>query len=442
MRYRVMLLGLVAPALLAAQPFGSRDGIVALAQDRQAEQPQPRFRAGANLVRVDAYVSKGDAALTDLTAGDFQVFEDDKPQTIESFELVRARAPLPETERRAVTNTRDMRQQIAGATRVFTLFFDPLYVSLSGSYHLQTPLVDTLDQVIGPDDMIGAMTPDLSPSAITYSQRTGSIEQFVTKHWTWGQRDQRNASTPEEDAIANCYDPDDPKERGLAEEMIARIREKKTLGALHSLVLHLDTLRPERKFVLVFTEGWPLFGVNKGLSRTIDSPGPMPDPITVDPGTGRIRPQGSPDPKTGAGMTTSTCERLRMQLSLEDHALRTALHGGAQFCFRQLSVLSDQCPRLLQHHLEVGPVLPVGVVLQRLEPLARWRGKVTEERIRFVKDCRSGVYEMKEFYERYGISRKTGYKWLDRFEAEGASGMKDRSRAPLQCRHRMADDVR
>jgi VWFA-related protein len=319
MRYRVMLLGLVAPALLAAQPFGSRDGIVALAQDRQAEQPQPRFRAGANLVRVDAYVSKGDAALTDLTAGDFQVFEDDKPQTIESFELVRARAPLPETERRAVTNTRDMRQQIAGATRVFTLFFDPLYVSLSGSYHLQTPLVDTLDQVIGPDDMIGAMTPDLSPSAITYSQRTGSIEQFVTKHWTWGQRDQRNASTPEEDAIANCYDPDDPKERGLAEEMIARIREKKTLGALHSLVLHLDTLRPERKFVLVFTEGWPLFGVNKGLSRTIDSPGPMPDPITVDPGTGRIRPQGSPDPKTGAGMTTSTCERLRMQLSLEDH---------------------------------------------------------------------------------------------------------------------------
>ena len=304
MRYRVMLLGLVAPALLLAQ---------------QGEQPQPRFRAGANLVRVDAYVSKGDAALTDLAVGDFQVFEDDKLQTIESFELVRARASLPEYERRDVNNTRDMRQQIAGATRVFTLFFDPLYVSLSGSYHLQKPLVETLEKVIGPDDMVGAMTPDLSPSAITYSQRTGSIEQFVTKHWTWGRRDQRNSSSPEEDAIANCYDPDDPSQRGLAAEMIARIREKKTLDSLQSLVTHLDALRPERKFVLVFTEGWPLFGPSRSLSRSIDSGGPMPDPITVDPGTGRIRPQGSPDPKSGAGLTMSSCERLRVQLSLEDH---------------------------------------------------------------------------------------------------------------------------
>ena len=31
----------------------------------------PRFRAGANLVRVDAYVSKDDVALTDLKADDF-----------------------------------------------------------------------------------------------------------------------------------------------------------------------------------------------------------------------------------------------------------------------------------------------------------------------------------------------------------------------------------
>jgi hypothetical protein len=60
----------------------------------------------------------------------------------------------------------------------------------------------------------------------------------------------------------------------------------------------------------------------------------------------------------------------------------------------------------------------------------------------FVKDCRSGVYEMKELCERYGISRKTGYKWLDRFEAEGSSGLEDRSRAPQRCRHGITVDVR
>ena len=31
----------------------------------------------------------------------------------------------------------------------------------------------------------------------------------------------------------------------------------------------------------------------------------------------------------------------------------------------------------------------------------------------------------------YGISRKTGYKWLSRYRAEGPAGLLDRSRAPL-----------
>ena len=112
MRYRVMLLGLTVPALLLAE---------------RPEQPMPRFRAGANLVRVDAYVSKDDVALTDLKAADFEVYEDDKPQQIENFELIEARAPVPANERQNATSTRDMRQQAADAARVFTLFFDRMY---------------------------------------------------------------------------------------------------------------------------------------------------------------------------------------------------------------------------------------------------------------------------------------------------------------------------
>jgi VWFA-related protein len=314
MRYRVMLLGLA----LLAQSFDSRDLAVAFAQDRQPDQNLPRFRAGANLVRVDAYVSKDDVPLTDLTVDDFTVFEDDKPQKVENFELIRARGAVPEHERREVNNTRDMRQQVQDAARVFTLFFDPLYVSLSGSYYVQKPLIETFNKVIGPDDMIGAMTPDLSPSAITYSKRTTSIEEFIKKNWTWGQRD-RIRMTPEEQAIANCYDPDDQRQRGLAGEMIMRMRERKTLDALESLVTHLDGLKPERKFVIIFTEGWPLYESSKSLTRAIDSPGPTPDPITIDPSTGKLRPQGSPDPQTGQVMGINACERLRIQLAQEDH---------------------------------------------------------------------------------------------------------------------------
>jgi transposase InsO family protein len=38
---------------------------------------------------------------------------------------------------------------------------------------------------------------------------------------------------------------------------------------------------------------------------------------------------------------------------------------------------------------------------------------------------------MAELCRRYGISRKTGYKWLARWEAQGPGGLSDRSRAPL-----------
>src|SRR5947208_2435175 len=39
-----------------------------------------------------------------------------------------------------------------------------------------------------------------------------------------------------------------------------------------------------------------------------------------------------------------------------------------------------------------------------------------EQRERFVRDHRLALYTMADLSARYGISRKTGYKWLDRFD--------------------------
>ncbi|MDP2390188.1 MAG: hypothetical protein Q8N52_07660, partial [Acidobacteriota bacterium] len=66
---------------------------VGLAQERQAEDQLPRFRAGANLVRVDTYISLNGVAVTDLTPDEIQIFEDDTPQKIENLELIEARGP-------------------------------------------------------------------------------------------------------------------------------------------------------------------------------------------------------------------------------------------------------------------------------------------------------------------------------------------------------------
>lgn len=64
-----------------------------------------------------------------------------------------------------------------------------------------------------------------------------------------------------------------------------------------------------------------------------------------------------------------------------------------------------------------------------------------DQRERFIHDHRRDLYTMAELCARYGVSRKTGYKWRDRFEEEGRQGLRDRSRAPHQCPHRITPEV-
>lgn len=64
---------------------------------------------------------------------------------------------------------------------------------------------------------------------------------------------------------------------------------------------------------------------------------------------------------------------------------------------------------------------------------------VIKERLAFVHHLESGHWSMTELCERYGVSRPTGYKWLERHQCDRASGLADRSRAPQRCPHRTGD---
>ncbi len=52
-----------------------------------------------------------------------------------------------------------------------------------------------------------------------------------------------------------------------------------------------------------------------------------------------------------------------------------------------------------------------------------WKGSsVMDERCRFVLEAKSKGANISEICRRYGVSRKTGYKWLRRHEQEGRKG--------------------
>src|SRR5947208_872490 len=61
-----------------------------------------------------------------------------------------------------------------------------------------------------------------------------------------------------------------------------------------------------------------------------------------------------------------------------------------------------------------------------------------DQRVQFIGDYQRDMFDVAELARRYGISRKTAYKWIDRYDVGGPVGLVDRSRRPAHCPHETA----
>jgi putative transposase len=59
-----------------------------------------------------------------------------------------------------------------------------------------------------------------------------------------------------------------------------------------------------------------------------------------------------------------------------------------------------------------------------------------DERMRFIGYVLSGEASMTELCEAFSISRKTGYKWVARYEEFGPAGLEERPSVPRMSRRR------
>lgn len=67
--------------------------------------------------------------------------------------------------------------------------------------------------------------------------------------------------------------------------------------------------------------------------------------------------------------------------------------------------------------------------------------KPMDQKKEFVRDYLASIYTMTELCKRYGISRKTGYKWLKRYNESGEGGLHELSRRPHGCRHQTDEEA-
>ncbi len=314
---RSRIFGSVVLAVSAAAVAIAQSGST---QQQQTEQQPPTFRSQANFVRVDAYPTRGGVPVLDLKADEFEILEDGKPQKVETFEHILVSPAGPQAQRSEPSSIDASQQLISNPkNRVFVLFLDTPHVSIQGSWHAREPLIRMIDRVLGPDDLVGVMTPKMSAADVTFARKTQVIADGLRNIWPWGERDM--IKPDERDyQYEQCYPA--TNQAGLVQEMMARRRERNTLDALREIVLYLRDMREERKAIVTVSEGWLLFRPNSDLVRLRKDPItgnpepiPGPDPISVGP-DGRITTK--PRNTSGNVMEKSQCDAERQYLAAID----------------------------------------------------------------------------------------------------------------------------
>jgi VWFA-related protein len=221
-------------------------GQPAQGQPAQGQQPTPTFRTGINFVRIDAFVTdkKGDMVL-DLKPEEFDVLEDNKPQKIESFKLVKVSGQPEngETPREIRSNYVLETEAARDDVRLFVIYLDDYHVRLGNSMAVRAPLVRFLQNQVGPMDLVGVMYPLMPFDAINFTRNRDATIQAI-EHFMGRKYDYKPMNEFEE---RYAYYP---------VETVEQVRNQVSLSALRGLVSSLQTMREGRKSVILVSEGY------------------------------------------------------------------------------------------------------------------------------------------------------------------------------------------
>jgi VWFA-related protein len=286
-------------------------------QPPSAQQP-PRFRGGTNLVRVDAFATKDGVPVQDLKADDFEIFEENAPQKIGTFEHIVIDAGRPGERIDPASPSQAIQQAGDPHRRVFVIYLDTERVTIAGGPNIKEPLIAFINRAVSDDDLVGVMTPEMGPQQITFGRKTDVIERSLRDNPFWGRADS-NMTDDRERLYQQCFPPL-PTEglvSHLAAEMTVRRRERMVLESLHDLTRYMEAIRDGRTAVVTVSDGWVLFKPDPSMTipRPNDPLPGTPPPVGVGRGgTLTTRPNAAED------VDRTTCDTERHELAIMDDA--------------------------------------------------------------------------------------------------------------------------
>lgn len=240
---------------------------LAVGQEPPVRDPQQQpIRSGINFVRVDVIVAdKQGNPVLDLTQDDFQVTEDNKPQRIETFSVVKVDTsrdldapPLS----RIRSKSDEEREAARPDVRLFVILLDDYHVRRGNDMGVRKPLIDFIQNQLSPADMVAVMYPLTPVDDISFSRDrdalTSAIEKFEGRKHNYEPRNQFEEQY--------AYYP---------AQTVERIRNQVTMSALKAAAVRLNGLREGRKSIIFVSEGF-----------TTLLPTQLADPVASMPGFG------------------------------------------------------------------------------------------------------------------------------------------------------------
>ena len=208
-------------------------------------QATPTFRSAIDAVTVDAIVTdKQGRPVTDLKAEDFEIFENKKPQSIQTFKFVKIDdvAAMQSSYTRDIQSMDDQRREAArDDTRLMVIFLDDYHVRLGNSLSIKLELAKFINQLT-PNDLVAVMYPLMPSNSLTFTRDHEStaarVMGFLGRKYN--------------------YVPQNAYEARLADyppEAIEQVRNDVVVTALRGLAIFLGTLKEGRKNVLYVSEG-------------------------------------------------------------------------------------------------------------------------------------------------------------------------------------------
>lgn len=210
----------------------------------QTQKP-PVFGARIDTVSVDVVVTdKKGQPVTDLTPADFEITENRKPQTIDSFKLIQIDDSIdvdPARNREIRSLADQERELMRDDVRVIVIYLDDYHTRLGNSMAIRERLAKFV-RGLDPRDLVALMTPLMTTAAVTFSRNHDATARQIMAFQ--GRKYDYTPKHPAEEVYQK-----------LTAEQIENLRNQIVTTGLEGLCVYLGSVRDGRKSVLYVSEG-------------------------------------------------------------------------------------------------------------------------------------------------------------------------------------------